>query len=69
MAQADELYTVEEAAAYLDVTVGWMRQLRSGGGGPLSWREGRRLVYPRSGLDRYRAQVRERTVRGSEVTA
>ena len=67
MAQtADELLTVEEAAEHLGVTVGRLYQLRqTGGDGPLSWIENRRLVYPKSQLDAYQARRRERSMRGA----
>lgn len=68
MIQTDELLTIEEAAAELCVTVGWLRQLRHIGRGPVSWRNGRRLVYPRTQLDLYRARQRERTLRGEGVS-
>ncbi|WP_168214821.1 helix-turn-helix domain-containing protein [Mycolicibacterium sp. ELW1] len=64
MARTDELLSVEEAAAYLGVSVKCMYQLRWKNGGPVSWKQNRRLVYPRSQLDLYRARERERTLRG-----
>lgn len=70
MAHADELLTIEQAAAYLGLGTSRLYQLRGVGEGPISWREGRRLVYPRSQLDLYRARQRERTLRGQNpVTA
>lgn len=64
MAHTDQLLTVEEAADYLGVSTKCMYQLRWKNGGPMSWRQGGRLVYPRSQLDLYRARERERTLRG-----
>jgi hypothetical protein len=64
VAQADELLTTEEAASYLGIGISRLYQMRQYGAGPVSWREGRRLVYPRSQLDLYRARQRERTLRG-----
>jgi excisionase family DNA binding protein len=58
----DQHLTVEEAAAYLGVSVNWLYELRRQRRGPTSWRDGHRLVYPRSGLDRFRARRRERTL-------
>ena len=46
----DELLTVEEAAEVLGVGVQRMYNLRNLGQGPVSYRRGRRLVYPRGGL-------------------
>jgi predicted DNA-binding transcriptional regulator AlpA len=70
VAHTDELLTIEEAAAYLGLGTSRLYQLRGVGEGPVSWREGRRLVYPRSQLDLYRARQRERTLRGQNpVTA
>ena len=69
MAQ-DDFFTIEEAAEYLGVGTSRLYQLRGEGQGPTSWREGRRLVYPRSQLDLYRARQRERSLRGEgTVTA
>jgi hypothetical protein len=63
--QTDELLSVEDAAAFLNVSVSRLYQLRrEGAAGPVSWRQGQRLVYPRSGLDAYRAEQRQRTMRG-----
>lgn len=64
MAHTDELLTVEEAADYLGVSTKYMYQLRWKNAGPVSWVQSRRLVYPRSQLDLYRARERERTLRG-----
>jgi hypothetical protein len=47
---ADKVLTVEEAAEVLGVGVQRMYDLRNLGQGPVSYRRGRRLVYPRSGL-------------------
>jgi hypothetical protein len=66
-AQTDELLFVEDAAAYLNLSVNRMHQLRIANEGPVSWLQGRRLVYPRSGLDAYRADQRQRTMRGRGV--
>ncbi|GAB7068772.1 helix-turn-helix domain-containing protein [Mycobacterium hodleri] len=67
MAHTDELFTIEEAASYLGLGTSRLYQLRGAGEGPVSWRLGKRLVYPRSGLDAYRADQRQRTMRGRGV--
>jgi predicted DNA-binding transcriptional regulator AlpA len=67
MAQTDDLLTVEQAAAYLGVSTSWLYALRGQGRGPVSWREGHRLVYPRVELDAYRARRRQSTLRGEGV--
>jgi len=67
MANEDEQLTIEQAAAYLKVTVSTMRRWRQDGTGPVSWLEGPRLVYPRSELDLHRARQRQRTIRGDGV--
>lgn len=66
--QADENLTIEEAAAYLGVSVSWLYELRRQGRGPTSWRDGHRLVYPRSELDLFCARRRQRTMRGESVS-
>jgi excisionase family DNA binding protein len=59
----EENLTVEEAADYLGVSVRWLYELRRQRRGPTSWvGDGHRLVYPRSGLDLWRAGRRERTL-------
>ena len=68
MASENDLLTIEEAAEYRNVSVTTLRRWRQDGVGPVSWREGQRLVYPRSGLDLHRARQRERTIRGDGVT-
>jgi predicted DNA-binding transcriptional regulator AlpA len=67
VAHTDELLTVEEAASHLGLSTSRLYQLRGAGEGPISWRSGSRLVYPRSGLDAYRAEQRQRTMRGRGV--
>lgn len=63
----DENLTVEEAADYLGVSVRWLYELRRQRRGPTSWLgDGHRLVYPRSGLDLWRARRRERTMISAE---
>jgi hypothetical protein len=64
MGQTDELLSVDEAAAALDVSVQRMYHLRSAGGGPLAYRRGRRLVYRRSDLDTFLALEREASMKG-----
>lgn len=64
---AEENLTVEGASAYLGVSPSWLYALRHQGRGPTSWRDGHRLVYPRSGLDLYRDRRRRRTLRGENV--
>ncbi len=66
-ANTDEFLTTEEAASYLDLTVRSLHQMRCENRGPVSWREGRRLVYPRSGLDLYRENQRRKSLRGEGV--
>ncbi|KEF96618.1 hypothetical protein K883_03658 [Mycobacterium sp. TKK-01-0059] len=66
MAQAagnDELLTVEQAAEVLGVGVQRMYNLRNLGHGPTSYRRGRRLVYPRSGLVAFLASELRATLR------
>jgi hypothetical protein len=65
----DENFTVEEAASYLGVTPNWLYKLRGRGAGPVSWRAGNKLVFPKVELDLYRARQRQRTMRGEGVTA
>jgi hypothetical protein len=67
MAQTDEHFTIEEAADYLGKSVVWLYRLRQEGRGPVCWRDGRRLTYPRVELDLYRARERQRTMRGDGV--
>lgn len=73
MAREDQLFNIEEAAAYLGVTASWMRQLRWSGRGPISWLEmfdgRRRVVYPRSQLDAYQVRRRQRSTRGDGVVS
>jgi excisionase family DNA binding protein len=64
MAQADELLTVEEAADLLGVKVRTVYEYRNRGTGPLSWRAGKRLVFPRSGVDAYLVRKREASLKG-----
>jgi excisionase family DNA binding protein len=68
---SDENLTVEEAAAYLGVSVSWLYELRRQGRGPTSWvgEIRHRLVYPKSELDLFRARRRQRTLRGDVVNA
>lgn len=47
----DQLFTKDEAAAYLGVSVGCLNAWRHKGIGPKSWKDYRaRIVYPHSGL-------------------
>ncbi|WP_157681367.1 helix-turn-helix domain-containing protein [Mycobacterium sp. JS623] len=69
MTHTDENLTIEQAAAYLGVSTSWLYELRHQRRGPTSWRDGHRLVYPRSELDLFRARRRERTLRGEGVSA
>ena len=64
MAQADELLTVEEVADILGVKVRTVYEYRNRGAGPLSWRAGKRLVFPRSGVDAYLVRKREASLKG-----
>lgn len=64
MAQVDKTLTVEEAAAYLGVSVHWMYALRRADAGPRSTRPGRRLQYSKADLDLYLAHRRQVSARG-----
>jgi excisionase family DNA binding protein len=64
---ADELLTAEEVAEILGVTVKTVYQYRIRDTGPLSWRAGKRLVFPRSGVDAYLARKRQGSLRGAGV--
>lgn len=64
MANPGETLTVEQAADYLGITVGWLYQLRAADAGPLSTRVGRRLQYRKRDLDRYTAHRRQVSARG-----
>ncbi len=64
MAQADELLTVEEVADILGVKVRTIYEYRKRGTAPLSWRAGKRLVFPRSGVDAYLVRKRLESLRG-----
>jgi predicted DNA-binding transcriptional regulator AlpA len=68
VAHTDDFLRIEEAAAYLGLSTSRLYQLRQAGGGPVSWREGKRLVYPRSQLDLYRARQKEQTLRGAGIS-
>jgi len=60
----DELLTVEEAAEVLGVGVQRMYNLRYLGHGPVSYRRGRRLVYPRGALVEFLAGELRATLKG-----
>ena len=62
--KTEELLTVEEAADVLGVGVQRMYNLRNLGQGPVSYRRGRRLVYPRSGLVAFLARELQATAKG-----
>jgi Helix-turn-helix domain len=62
----DELLTVEEAADVLGVGVQRMYNLRNLGQGPVSYRRGRRLVYPRSGLAAFLVRELQATLKSGE---
>jgi hypothetical protein len=62
----EELLTVEEAAGVLGVGVQRMYNLMNLGEGPVSYRRGRRLVYPRSGLAAFLARELQTTLRGGD---
>jgi hypothetical protein len=59
----DDLLTVEEAADVLGVGVQRMYNLRNLGQGPVSYRRGRRLVYPRGGLVAFLARELQATLK------
>jgi hypothetical protein len=63
----DEMLTVEDAADVLGVGVQRMYNLRNLGNGPISYRRGRRLVYPRSGLVAFLAREMQATARGDQA--
>jgi hypothetical protein len=62
--KTEELLTVEEAADVLGVGVQRMYNLRNLGQGPVSYRRGRRLVYPRSGLVAFLARELQAIAKG-----
>jgi hypothetical protein len=64
VALIDELLTVEEAAAMLDVSAGHMYNLRWSGAGPLGYRRGARLIYRRNDVESFLARERETTMKG-----
>jgi predicted DNA-binding transcriptional regulator AlpA len=66
MSQTDQLLNVTEAAAVLGVSVGTMYTRRSEGQGPVAYKRGRRLVYPKSQLDAFLVREREKTTKGDE---
>jgi len=63
----DELMTVEEAADVLGVGVQRMYNLRNLGDGPISYRRGRRLVYPRNGLVAFLTRELQATLKGEQA--
>ena len=63
----DDLLTVEEAADVLGVSVQRMYNLRNLGEGPVCYRRGRRLAYPRSGLVAYLAHELQATLKGEQA--
>jgi excisionase family DNA binding protein len=66
VAQIDELLSVEEVAEILGVKVRTIYEYRTRGTAPLSWRAGKRLVFPRSGIDAFVARRREASLRGGQ---
>jgi hypothetical protein len=62
----DDVLTVEEAADVLAVGVQRMYNLRNLGEGPVSYRRGRRLMYPRSGLAAFLARELQATLKGEK---
>ena len=64
MTHTDELLTAQQAADLIGITVNTLYHYRQFGTGPLGWREGKCLVFPRSGVEFYLARRRERTMRG-----
>jgi hypothetical protein len=50
MVPRDNLSTIE-AAQYLGLSISYLNKLRSIGGGPRYAKVGRRVIYPRIGLD------------------
>lgn len=63
--ETEEMLTVEEAAEVLGVQVQRMYNLRTLGQGPVSYRRGRRLVYPRCGLVAYLTRELQVTLKGA----
>ena len=62
-----ELLTVEEAADVLGVGVQRMYNLRNLRQGPISYRRGRRLVYPRGAVVAFLARELQATLRGDQA--
>ncbi|KAA0083266.1 DNA-binding protein [Mycolicibacterium sp. P9-64] len=67
MTQTDDLLTTREVAAELGVTVSAVYQARLSGRGPISYRRGKRLVFPRSELENYLSMQRLATIKGEGV--
>ena len=61
------LYTVEQAAEILQVSRQRLYVLRWEGRGPVAWRRGNRLVYPKSGVEQYLAEERLTTTKGGNL--
>jgi hypothetical protein len=66
MTWTEDLLSVEEAAEVLGVGVQRMYNLRNLGQGPVSYRRGRRLVYPRSGLVTFLTRELQVTLKGEK---
>ena len=66
MTRTEDLLSVEEAAEVLGVGVQRMYNLRNLGQGPVSYRRGRRLVYPRSGVVAFLARELQVTLKGEK---
>lgn len=66
MSNADELLTVEKAAAVLGVGVQRMYNLRHKGRGPMAYKRGRLLVYPRVDLVAFLVRERGLTMKGED---
>jgi hypothetical protein len=64
--ETEDVLTVEDAAEVLGVGVQRMYNLRHLGKGPVCYRRGRRLVYPRNGLAVFLARELQTTLRGGE---
>ncbi len=62
-----ELLNIHEAATYTGYSTSWLYRLRQEGRGPLSWKEGTKIMYPASGLDLWLARLRESSRRGGQL--
>lgn len=59
--QREASFNVEEAAAYLGVSVSYLNRLRSIGGSPVYAKVGRRVLYRQADLDAFLDQHKRRS--------